>query len=221
MVNDMNNVDGKGSGAKMFPMWCHPSFSYNRVPWKNAAQWRALSLRYKTAVSFASMTRDRDSSGVVAPDPVTGKPRVISYNLAPFDCNTIIDGVIANCEILVTAGADEIYPITTAQPASYIVDKKNPQNGGGVSDPRFKEFIAKVRKDGYGPDWYGLHQMGTCRMGTSEKNSVVDVAGRVWGVPGLYVADASVFPSPPGSNPMIPTMAMSLWIANQIIAEPR
>jgi choline dehydrogenase-like flavoprotein len=221
MVNDLNNVDGEGTGVKMFPIWCHPGFSFNRLPWKNPAQWRALHLRYRSAVSFAAMTRDRDSSGVVAPDPQTGKPRVISYDLAPFDRKTLIDGVVANCEILVAAGVDEIYPITSQNQAYYIVDKKNPINGGGITDPRFKEFIAKLKKNGYGPHWYGLHQMGTCRMGTSEKNSVVDSAGRVWGVPGLYVADASIFPSPPGSNPMIPTMALAVWISNQIIAEGR
>jgi len=46
------------------------------------------------------------------------------------------------------------------------------------------------------------HQMGTCRMGTSPRNSVVDDHGRVWGKKNLYVADASLFPSCSGVNPM-------------------
>lgn len=47
------------------------------------------------------------------------------------------------------------------------------------------------------------HQMGSCQMGTHSSTSVVDPRGRVWGTKGLYVADASVFPTASGVNPMI------------------
>jgi choline dehydrogenase len=43
------------------------------------------------------------------------------------------------------------------------------------------------------------HQIGTCRMGT-DAGAVVDARLRVHGVPGLRVADASVFPALPASN---------------------
>ena len=42
------------------------------------------------------------------------------------------------------------------------------------------------------------HQMGSNRMGVSPKSSAVDPRGRVWGTQGLYVADASVFPTSSG-----------------------
>ena len=60
------------------------------------------------------------------------------------------------------------------------------------------------------------HQMGTARMGTSASNSVVSPEGRVWGTMGLYVADASNFPSASGVNPMITNMAISHGIARGI-----
>jgi choline dehydrogenase len=45
------------------------------------------------------------------------------------------------------------------------------------------------------------HPSGTCRMGpASDPATVVDIAGRVHGVPGLRVADASVFPTIPRAN---------------------
>ena len=53
-------------------------------------------------------------------------------------------------------------------------------------------------------------------MGTSPRNSVVDPKGKVWGVEGLYVADASVFPSASGVNPMITNMAISDWISRGV-----
>lgn len=49
------------------------------------------------------------------------------------------------------------------------------------------------------------HHIGTTRMGASEKYGVVDADCRVFGVPNLYVAGSSVFPT--GGNDM-PTMTI-------------
>ncbi len=46
---------------------------------------------------------------------------------------------------------------------------------------------------------FSAHQMGTARMGASPKNSVVDARGHCWHVAGLYVADASLFPTSTGA----------------------
>ena len=54
-----------------------------------------------------------------------------------------------------------------------------------------------------------FHQMASCRMGASAKTSVVNAENHVWGVPGLYVADASVFPSASGVNPMLTIMGIA------------
>jgi hypothetical protein len=45
---------------------------------------------------------------------------------------------------------------------------------------------------------FSAHQMGTCRMGADEWTSVCDGEGQCWHVSGLYLADASVFPTPSG-----------------------
>ena len=44
-----------------------------------------------------------------------------------------------------------------------------------------------------------MHQMGSCRMGSSPQNSVTDSQGHCWDVAGLYVADASCFPTASGT----------------------
>ena len=49
------------------------------------------------------------------------------------------------------------------------------------------------------------HICGTCRMGAADDpRSVVDPGGRVLGVDGLWVADASVFPAVPRANTNLP-----------------
>ncbi len=64
-----------------------------------------------------------------------------------------------------------------------------------------------------------FHQMASCRMGASAKTSVVDAHHQVWNVPRLYVADASVFPTSSGVNPMLTIMGMAHRAAGVIAAE--
>lgn len=50
-------------------------------------------------------------------------------------------------------------------------------------------------------------------MGSDPKRSVVDPTGESWQVQGLYVADASVFPTASGVNPMVTIESLSHMIA--------
>ena len=50
-----------------------------------------------------------------------------------------------------------------------------------------------------------MHQMGTCRMGASPNTSVADGRGQCWDVAGLYIADASCFPT--SSGEALPAMS--------------
>ena len=62
------------------------------------------------------------------------------------------------------------------------------------------------------------HQMGSCRLGSSVTTSVADPYGQVRGVQGLYVADASGFPTASGVNPMLSVMALAYRVAQRIKA---
>lgn len=54
-----------------------------------------------------------------------------------------------------------------------------------------------------------------------EPPGVVDPKGKVWRVEGLYVADASVFPSASGVNPMVTNMAVCDMISRGVVRELR
>jgi choline dehydrogenase-like flavoprotein len=54
-----------------------------------------------------------------------------------------------------------------------------------------------------------IHEVGTARMGSDPKTSVVDPFGRAWDVPGLYLMDGSVLPSNPDKNPTLSIMALA------------
>ena len=67
------------------------------------------------------------------------------------------------------------------------------------SDARLDEYIQSHLTSTY-------HFCGSCRMASASKAGVVDQSGRVYGVQGLRVADASVIPTVPASNTMWTTM---------------
>jgi 5-(hydroxymethyl)furfural/furfural oxidase len=66
-----------------------------------------------------------------------------------------------------------------------------------------------------------FHVSGTCRMGRADdRDAVVDSAGRVRGVGGLRVVDASIMPTVPRGNTNIPTVMLAEKIAAEMVAEP-
>ena len=65
---------------------------------------------------------------------------------------------------------------------------------------------------------FSAHQMGTARMGLDAAANVCDEHGQVRGVPGLYVADTSLFPASSGVNPMISVMALAHMVGAGLAA---
>jgi choline dehydrogenase-like flavoprotein len=65
---------------------------------------------------------------------------------------------------------------------------------------------------------FAAHQMGTCRMGRDPQTSVADPRGQLHDVEGVWVGDASAFPTPSGTNPMITIMALASRTADNIAA---
>ena len=64
-----------------------------------------------------------------------------------------------------------------------------------------------------------FHPVGTCRMGVaSDRQAVVDPAGRVRGVGGLRVVDASIMPTVTRGNTNIPTLMVAEKISDEIVA---
>ena len=51
--------------------------------------------------------------------------------------------------------------------------------------------------------------MGTCRMGKDPATSVAGPEGELHDTPGVWIGDASAFPTSSGTNPMITIMALA------------
>jgi choline dehydrogenase-like flavoprotein len=62
------------------------------------------------------------------------------------------------------------------------------------------------------------HQMGTCRMGKDPERSVAGPLGELHDTPGVWIGDASAFPTSTGTNPMLSTMALAHRTAEAMAA---
>ena len=63
-----------------------------------------------------------------------------------------------------------------------------------------------------------FHPVGTCRMGRSAENAVVNNKLCLFGIDGLRIVDASVFPNITSANTNAPTMVLA-WRAAELIIE--
>lgn len=216
VVGEYENLDGRGHGAKLEVTNMIPSSWLIWLDWNGGLQYKLDAARMKHMVGYISICKDRDT-GRVYPDPVDGRVR-FSYTPSKFDKRHIMTGLLALAKIQYVEGASEIFT-TIPGVSTFKRDTSLPSSGDGINDERFQAWLEEVETKGFpSPEsvFVSAHQMGTCRMSKAEKEGVVDPTGKVWGTEGLYVADASVFPSASGVNPMVTNMAISDHISRGI-----
>jgi len=187
-----------GYGFKFETAPIHPSLFALAVPWESARQHRERMAQLSHTTVAGLLLRDRDGGRVTVDND--GKP-VIEYHVSRYDAAHLRRGLAAAGELLEAAGAREIWA-PLARWTSYRPGRAAARD----------EWLARVDAAGYGVNQLLLvsfHQMATCRMGTDRRSSVVNPENAVWDVPGLWVADASVFPSASGANPMLTIMAIA------------
>ncbi|KAH6652428.1 GMC oxidoreductase [Truncatella angustata] len=215
VCTSFEQLDNDGNGTKLEPLCMVPSVALPQFQWRSGMDFKMSALRYRNMNAFFSMVRDRDT-GFVYPDPSTGKPRIV-YTPSAFDRANALAGVIGLARICYVMGAEEIRPTVTAiEPFM-----RTASDQAEAEDARFEDWIKRLQATGISETeiWGCAHQMGTCRMSKNAEDGVVDPNGKVWGVEDLYVADASVFPSASGVNPMITNMAISHLTAKGIAAD--
>jgi choline dehydrogenase-like flavoprotein len=83
-------------------------------------------------------------------------------------------------------------------------------------------FISKLNELPIAPRefvTFSAHQMGSCRMGRDAATSVANPWGELHDTPGVWIGDASAFPSASGTNPMATIMALARRTAHTILAQ--
>jgi choline dehydrogenase-like flavoprotein len=191
-----------------------PSLAMAYTPWRGSQDWKERIAKYRNTMGHIILCRE-ESSGRVYLDK--NNNLAVSYTPGKKERGWILEGFIGLAKLLYVMGASEISTGSLNLP----IWKRdiNIATSDWSNDQSFLDFLSTYRQYGFDYDRIPIgsaHQMGTCRMSGKASKGVVDLRGKVWGKEGLYVADASVFPSASGVNPMITTMAFGEWIGRRL-----
>jgi choline dehydrogenase len=99
-------------------------------------------------------------------------------------------------------GARLLRQLATTSSLRDVIDEELQPGSAVQSDDEMLEDIRQRASTVY-------HPVSTCRMGRSPDTDVVDSSLRVYGVDGLRVVDASIFPSIPSGNTNAPTLMVA------------
>jgi len=150
------------------------------------------------------------TAGPLVSDTGTGRVRhlpglgpQVFYQLTDHDAARMTRGAGLTAEALFAAGARRVLLPFEGAPV--------------VRDPgELRRLLARpVAKRSLQP--FSIHLMGTARMSENPRRGVTGSFGEFHGVPGLVVADASVFPGPVGINPMETVIALAMRNARRLI----
>ena len=160
---------------------------------------RALMERYRHIAALLVLLHDRTTGRVSV--NYKGTPN-IAYRLRRSDKQVLVEGAINAARLLAAAGATEILmPYTQHLPIKTEAD------------------LEIISRRGIVPNDIMLassHPQGTLRMGENPGKNVVKLSGESHRVKGLFVADASLFPTSVGIPPTLTIAALATHVAKQI-----
>src|SRR5215218_8629174 len=185
----------------------HPGVTAAALHWRSAADHRAQMERLADLSLVAVLCRDAGAGRVLTDRD--GSPRV-RWRLHAADEARMAAGLAAAGEVLAAAGAEEVFSIQRRRLGF------RPGEPGAARD-----WAEATRRAGFGGGraaLFSYHQMGSCRIGADPAASAVGADHRAHEVDGLYVADASLFPTASGVNPMLSVMALAHRAAGKVAA---
>ncbi|MGZ3553191.1 MAG: GMC family oxidoreductase N-terminal domain-containing protein [Vulcanimicrobiaceae bacterium] len=207
MMSDQFGDMDDGYGVKLEAVPAHPGLAALAIPWPGRdAHAREMRTMRNTAALIA-LVRDRGEGSVGTLDEVP----TVTYRLNPYDAAHMRVGLVRLAQLAIAAGARRVRTLHL----------QSIELHAGATPEEGRRFAERLAKQSLAPNRMGLfsaHQMGTARISTSSKDGVVDASGKVHGCDGLVVADASVFPSASGVNPMLTIMALAHRNISKLLA---
>jgi hypothetical protein len=171
-------------------------------PWLGGADHKRRMLSLPHTAPWHAVCHDH-GSGSVRLDSRSGAS--VEWSLDdPVDQRIAALGHVELAEMHRLAGATTIVTSHRAGPAW--------RRGEDFS--AFLTDIGRVRNDTRA---FSAHQMGSCRLGSDPSTSVANGSGELHGTKGVWIGDASGFPTAPGVNPMLTVMALARRTASRIV----
>lgn len=168
---------------------------YSRSPGAGIDPWSGFSIG-----GFMLYPKSRGSIHCVSPDP-TAFPKIQPNYLAEEDDRET------------TVNLLRLIRRIAQQPALGGVIQSEQRPGPGVAQ---REALLDYARESGQTAW---HTVGSCRMGHSQSDSVVDWRLKVHGITGLRVADASIMPTIASSNTNAPAIMIGERAADFVLAD--
>jgi choline dehydrogenase-like flavoprotein len=186
-------------GAKLESINVPPEVSAARFPGagRRLAAWLE---RLDHVASWAVAVR-AEAEGRIRPSRLFGDH--VRYDLSAEDMDRVRRGMKRLAEMHFLAGATEVLPGVYGLPEVLRSADELGVFDGAPLDARAYSMVAS-------------HLFGGCRAGSDPLTSVVDPRLKVHGLEGLYVMDASVFPTNTGVNPQHSIMAIATVAAERL-----
>lgn len=201
-----------GYGFRLEAMPAHAGLLGLAAPWEGGQAYKQLMARIAHQAVYIVLTRDTGEGSVTLDK--SGEP-VIHYWPNETDRRHLLRGMQEMTRLVFAGGGTGVSHNFTPRLALEAEGSKP----GAVSEARLNRFLREIEARGIARNRVLLgtaHQMGSCRLGGSAKTAVADPNGQVYGVRGLYIADASGFPTASGVNPMLSTMALAYHVAQRV-----
>jgi choline dehydrogenase-like flavoprotein len=176
------------------------------LPWHSGRQHKEQMSKFGRASSMILLVRDR-GHGRVTTDRHGNA--VSSYRMTDErDVGMFRRALVELVKLHEAAGAEEIITL----------GRKVPVWRRGDDLDEFARGVHDGSLDPYEHAVFSAHQMGSCRMGKDRDTSVADPWGQLHDTPGVWIGDASAFPTASGTNPMITIMALARRTAEAMAA---
>ena len=203
LCDEFSNTDD-GYGLLVETAQYAPGLIGSATPWISGADHKERMTQFRFGGTFIGLTRDRGHGSVVLDANGEGMPQ---YSVTDeLDLGNLRQGVEAQIRLHEAGGAHTITPLAGGAPTWRRGDDLDAFIAGAVRIP--------YRVGGY--RLFSAHQMGTCRMGPDPQTSVADPRGELHDTRGVWIGDASAFPTSSGTNPMITIMALARRTADAI-----
>lgn len=122
------------------------------------------------------------------------------------DTRTLLRGIRALAQLYLAAGARRVWLPFPDVPAL-------------TTERQIDEALVHARVRPHSIGLNSVHPQGTCAIGAHAGTSATGPYGELWNEPGIYVADASLFPTSVGTPPQVTVMALASGVASHIAAE--
>jgi choline dehydrogenase-like flavoprotein len=182
----------------------------------SASNWPGMTAAVVSGMGAEHRSRMREhpyvaSSAVLLHDETEGRVTttrdgqpVAQYWPNSGDLEELRRGVEAAARVYFAAGARRVYLPYADAPVVR-------------SEAELRGALAKAHAIPHRISLNAVHPQGSCRLGSDSKESTADPHGEVWGAPGVYVADGSLFPTSVGVPPQVTIMALATAVADHVV----